>query len=117
MGSVTSLGIIDSVMDLETQLMYHLRGNCYPPVPSVMIPVCIEAIDAYHDEDYERLIDLPKIGEFQILYRESTQAPARAIVEQHHLEFWLPHIWDCDCGDCLIPPEEDEAVKLAMGME
>jgi len=33
---------------------------------------------------------MPKVGDFQILYRGSTQAPASAIVEQHHLSFWLP---------------------------
>jgi len=30
------------------------------------------------------------VGDFQILYRGDTQAPARAIVDQHHLQFWLP---------------------------
>lgn len=90
MGSVTALGIKDEVLDLETQLAYHLQGNHYPPVPVEMVAPCIEAIDAYYDEDYDRMIDMPKVGDFQILYRGETQAPARSIVNQHHLEFWLP---------------------------
>jgi hypothetical protein len=52
MGSVTALGIKDSVLDLETQILYHLRGNHYPPVPAEMVQPCIEAIDAFYDEDY-----------------------------------------------------------------
>jgi hypothetical protein len=90
MGSITALGIQDTVLDLETQILYHLKGNHYPPVPAEMVTPCIEAIDAYHEEDYDRMIDMPKVGDFQILYRGNTQAPARAIVSQHHLEFWLP---------------------------
>ena len=42
-------GILD--LDLETQIGIHLRGNHYPPVPSSMIQPCIDAIDAYYDED------------------------------------------------------------------
>lgn len=90
MGSVTAIGLADSVLDLETQILYHLKGNHYPPVPAEMVAPCIEAIDAYYDEDYDRMIEMPMVGDFQITYKGSTQAPARAIVQQHHLEFWLP---------------------------
>jgi hypothetical protein len=90
MGAVTALGIQDSVLDLETQILYHLKSNHYPPVPSEMVQPCIDAIDAYYEEDYQRMIDMPKVGDFQITYRGSTQAPASAIIEQHHLSFWLP---------------------------
>jgi hypothetical protein len=89
MGSITALGIQDSVLDLETQILYHLKGNHYPPVPSEMVQPCIDAIDAFYDEDHSRMIDMPKVGDFQILYKGATQAPAWAIVEQHHLEFWI----------------------------
>ena len=93
MGAVTALGIKDEVLDLETQLLYHLKGNHYPPVPAEMVAPCIEAIDAYYDEDYDRMITMPMVGDFQILYKGMTHAPARAIVQQHHLEFWLPE-WE-----------------------
>jgi hypothetical protein len=89
MGSVTALGIKDSVLDLETQILYHLKGNHYPPVPAEMVAPCIEAIDAAYDEDYDRMIDMPKVGDFQILYKNSTQAPAWAIIEQHHLSTFI----------------------------
>ena len=89
MGSVTAIGLADSVLDLETQLAYHLQGNHYPPVPLTMIQPCIDAIDAYYDEDYDKFIAMPE----GVFYKGMSHAPARAIVEQHHLEFWLPE-WE-----------------------
>jgi hypothetical protein len=89
MGSVTAIGLADSVLDLETQILYHLKGNHYPPVPAEMVQPCIDAIDAYYDEDYDRMIDMPMVGDFQILYRGETQAPAHAIVDQHHLSWFI----------------------------
>jgi len=89
MGSITALGIQDTVLDLETQILYHLKGNHYPPVPAEMVKPCIEAIDAYYDEDYSRMIEMPMVGDFQILYKGMTHAPASAIVSQHHLEWFI----------------------------
>ncbi len=76
-------------LDLETSIGWHLQGNHYPPVPLSMVEPCIEAIDAYWDEDYNKLIEMPK----GVSYRGSNFAPASAIVEQHHLDAWLPN---CD---------------------
>ena len=76
-------------LDLETSIGYHLQGNHYPPVPLSMVQPCIDAIDAYHDEDYQRLIELPA----PITWRDQNHAPASAIVEAHHLDAWLPN---CD---------------------
>jgi hypothetical protein len=89
MGSVTAIGLADTTLDLETQLLYHLKGNHYPPVPAEMVAPCIEAIDAAYDEDYERIIDMPMVGDFQIRWRGLTQAPAWAIIEQHHLNWFI----------------------------
>jgi len=89
MGSMTAIGLADSVLDLETQLAYHLRGNHYPPVPIEMVQPCIEAIDAAYDEDWDRMIDMPLVGDFQILYKGAKQAPAYAIIEQHHLDWFI----------------------------
>jgi hypothetical protein len=36
-----------------------------------------------------RMIEMPMVGDFQILYRGMTHAPARAIVEQHHLDTFI----------------------------
>ena len=111
MGSVTAIGLADSVLDLETQILYHLKGNHYPPVPSEMVAPCIEAIDAYYDEDYGRLIDMPMVGNFQILYRGETQAPAHAIVDQHHLEWFIQPAEDIDLFDMPAEDIPDEWIE------
>ena len=76
-------------LDLEQGIAYHLQGNHYPPVPLSMVQPCIEAIDAYHDESYDKLIEMPE----GVSYKGNTHAPAWAIIEQHHLDAWLP---ECD---------------------
>ena len=92
-----------SILDLESAIAMHLQANHYPPVPTSMVQPCIDAIDAYHDEDYQRLIELPE----GVSWRGETSAPASAIVEAHHLDAWLPHTWDCDCFDCLDALEQE----------
>jgi hypothetical protein len=76
-----------STMDisLEGSIGYHLQANHYPPVPLSMVPVCIEAIDAYWEEDLDREIALPE----GVLWRNQTEAPAWSIIEAHHLSAWL----------------------------
>ena len=110
MGSVTSLGIIDSVLDLETQILYHLKANHYPPVPAEMVTACIDAIDAFYDEDFDRNIEMPKVGDFQILYKGSTSAPAWAVVEQHHLDVFIDSVddWQDGSDDFPLSLEYDE---------
>jgi hypothetical protein len=89
MGYNTALDLSNE-LDLEVAIGYHLQGNHYPPVPLSMVEPCIEAIDAFYDEDYNREIALPQ----GVLWRGQVTAPASAIVEQHHLEAWLPE--NCD---------------------
>lgn len=76
-------------LDLEQGIAYHLQGNHYPSVPLSMVQPCIEAIDAYYDESYDKLIEMPE----GVSYKGNTHAPAWAIIEQHHLDAWLP---ECD---------------------
>lgn len=90
MGYNTARDLADSEIDLESAIGMHLRVNHYPPVPLAMVQPCIDAIDAYWEMDYNRLIDLPK----DITWRGETKAPASAIVEAHHLDAWLVDIYD-----------------------
>lgn len=85
----TDLAEMDLGLSLEDSIAIHLSANHYPPVPRSMVQPCIDAIDAYYDEDYSRLISLPD----PITWRGQTEAPAHAIVEAHHLDAWLP---ECD---------------------
>lgn len=84
MGTMFAMELADGSMDLHSALHYHLSANHYPPVPDSMIEPCVEAIDAYFEEDYDRPIDLN--GN---LWRNQTTAPAHAIVEAHHLGCFL----------------------------
>ncbi len=86
MGRLYAEGIAETGLPLEDQLRWHLRGNFFPPVPESMITPCVEAIQAAEEYDMEKLIRLPDgVG-----YKGLTAAPAWAIIEQHHLEPWLP---------------------------
>ena len=85
MGSVTAIGLAESELDLEKQLAYHLQGNHYPPVPLSMVQPCIDAINAAYDEDYDRMIEMPQ----GVSYKGNTHAPAWAVIEQHHLNWFI----------------------------
>ena len=73
-------------LDIETQIAIHLKSNHYPPVPEFMVKPCIEAIDAVNDLGlWELEIPLPE----GVSYKGSPDAPAWAIIEQHHLDSWI----------------------------
>ena len=87
MGYTTALDLSENLdITLEQAIGYHLQGNHYPPVPLSMVQPCVEAIDAYYDESYDKLIEMPE----GVSYKGNTHAPAWAIIEQHHLDPWLP---------------------------
>lgn len=71
-------------LPLTDQLAWHLTSNHFPPIPLSMVQPCIEAIDAYWENDLDRMVALPEgVG-----YRGLTAAPARAIIIEHHLDAW-----------------------------
>ena len=84
MGLTTAIGLAED-LSLEAGLAYHLQANHYPPVPVAMVQPCIDAIDAYWEEDFGRMIELPG----DITWRGQSSAPAHAIVDAHHLDAWL----------------------------
>jgi hypothetical protein len=49
-----------------------------------MVPICIEAIYAYNEGDYQKEIKLPA----GVLWRGQESAPAAAIIDSHHLDAW-----------------------------
>jgi hypothetical protein len=87
MGTNTAIDLATNIdISLEQAIGYHLQGNHYPPVPLSMVEPCIEAIDAYYEDDFNKEIEMPE----GITYKGRTTAPAWAIIEQHHLSAWLP---------------------------
>jgi hypothetical protein len=105
MGYTTALDL-STEFDLEQGIAYHLQGNHYPPVPLSMVQPCIDAIDAYHENDAMRQIAMPD----GVFYKGMSHAPAFAIIEQHHLDPWLPQ----DVADYW---EEDAGYELGLGLE
>ena len=85
MGRIYAEGLADTGLSVEEQLLIHLTSNHYPPVPKIMVPVCVEAIDSANEGDWDSLIKLPE----GVTWKGLTQAPASAIIEEHHLEFWI----------------------------
>jgi len=85
MGSVYAEGLTEIGLSLEDQIMVHLTSNHYPPVPKIMVPICIEAIDKANEGAWDEVIALPE----NVLWKGEPEAPVSAIVEQHHLEFWI----------------------------
>ena len=85
MGSIFATDLAEGDLDLSTAIEIHLRSNHYPPVPSSMVLPCIEALEAYWEDDTDREISMPE----GVTYKGLTTAPAWAVVEQHHLDAWL----------------------------
>ena len=82
-GTLENLGIS---LSIEDQIRIHLTSNHYPPVPTTMVPTCIEAIDAVNDAGlWDLEIPLPE----GVSWRGLTTAPAHAIIEAHHLNAWI----------------------------
>ena len=108
MGMNTAMDLAENIdISLEQAIGYHLQGNHYPPVPLSMVQPCIDAIDAAYDQDYDREIAMPE----GVLYKGSNVAPAWAVIEQHHLNAWLPQDEDDFYG------AEDNGYELGLGLE
>ena len=88
MGSQLARDLAGSeLLTLEQQLHYHLKSNFYPPIPSSMLKPCLEAIDAFYEDNLEQAIKLPAF----VSYRGESYATAAAIIEGHRLEAWLDY--------------------------
>lgn len=85
MGRTSVMDMLEHNGNVEEVLEWHLAANHYPPVPNIMVPVCIEAIELAIEEAWDEELDMPK----GVTYKGLTTAPVWAIVEQHHLESFL----------------------------
>ena len=84
MGSLQAVEMAEA-LEIEEALRWHLQVNHYPPIPTEMVAVCIEAIQAVNDYDENREVELPA----GVTYKGSPTAPAHAIVTGHHLDPWI----------------------------
>ena len=75
-------------LSMQTAIEIHLTSNFYPPVPSSMVQPCIDAINAYWDNNTNRFIAMPD----GVFYKGMSHAPAYAIIEQHRLHPWIEEL-------------------------
>lgn len=92
MGRTTAVAISELDIPLKEQIEIHLVSNFYPPIPRWMAQTCVDALNAYWEQDTKRMIDMPN----GVTYKGSTSAPAWAVVEQHRLDTWLNEEEDYD---------------------
>lgn len=85
MGMMTAMDLAGSEVSLEQQLSIHFSSNCYPPIPKIMIPVAVAAIDAYWEMDYSRMIPLPEGVEFRT---GATSVSASQAIDSLRLDAW-----------------------------
>jgi hypothetical protein len=89
MGRLSAADMIEHTTT-EQALAWHLTANHYPPVPTSMVAVCLEAIEItnkanWGDAAYSDPIELPD----GVTWRGNNYAPASAIIEAHHLDAFL----------------------------
>ena len=75
----------DDTLSLEQAIAIHLQSNHYPPVPTIMVEPCIEAINLVNSGEVDAEVELPE----GVSYKGSTTAPVWSIIEAHHLDAWI----------------------------
>ena len=84
MGYLSAVDMLDNT-DIDTALGWHMKANCYPPIPDMMFDTlkrAIEEVNDYHDTVY---IGLPE----GVSYRGESEARAIDIVNGHRLEAFI----------------------------
>ena len=79
---------------LRVAIEQHLRFNHYPPIPLAMGEPAEKAVEAYLDEDYERIIETP--------FAHKTfgcQMPANEIVKALSLDAFIDALRDADYSE------------------
>ena len=71
----------DFGLSLEQAVSIHLTANHYPPVPTSMVPVCINAIENANEGDWDWLVTLPD----GVTWKGQDTVPASVIVDEFHL--------------------------------
>jgi hypothetical protein len=84
MGMMTAVDLQEQGLSLEQQLSIHFSSNCYPPIPQQMIPTAIEAIDAYWEMDYNKMIPLPD----GVSFRGQDEVSASNVIQSYRLDAW-----------------------------
>ncbi len=84
MGSLQAAEMAELV-PMEQAIAWHLRSNHYPPIPASMAKPCLDAIDAYWEDDIDREIQMPD----GISYRGGTTVARSEDVRSWNRAAWL----------------------------
>ncbi len=87
MGYMQSVSMAETNISLEQGIRWHLQYNHYPPVPSVMVPVAVEAVRLCRDDKFDETIVI--FFEHQDYELYGWSVPAYAIVDIFNLEPWV----------------------------
>lgn len=88
MGSIFAMDLAEQAktkIQLENAVRTHLLYNHYPPIPSSMVGPCVRAIEYANQGEYDKKVRLPE----GMTYKGKRLAPVDAVIEAHHLEFFL----------------------------
>ena len=91
MGSTFALDLAGNVdqgtLELGIALRTHLQHNHYPPIPTVFVDTCIEAISLANEDDWDGWVELPEgVTDAQT---GLTSSSPRKLIEWAHLDFFL----------------------------
>ena len=79
-------------ISLEDAVKLHFRTNCYPPIPDTMVPVAVQAIQNYDDDEYDAVISLPE----GVSFRGSNSVNTEDAISGLFLHGFLPYHTDND---------------------
>jgi len=92
MGYATAAGYAEMVgeggINLSTAIEAHFASNMYPPVPAMMVPVAVAAIEAVQgdpEEGYAERIDLPE----GVQFRDGELPTAADVIDNFRLDAFV----------------------------
>ena len=85
MGHASAQGMVEVAGVNEMTLSWHLTSNHYPPLPTTLVPVALQAIEHAGDDEWDALLDLPE----GIIFKDQSSAPVHEIISNFHLEAFI----------------------------
>jgi hypothetical protein len=87
MGTVSAMGMVEEAGVNETTVTWHLRHNHFPPHPTYMVPIAMDAIAAYNDGEFDKEIKLPA----EVHFRGYSEVEAWQIIDGLNLQSFCNH--------------------------
>lgn len=75
----------DFGLSLQDAVRIHLTANHYPPLPTSLVPVCVNAIDLANDGFFDIEMVLPT----GVSWRGNRTIPVGNVIEEFHLDAFV----------------------------